>query len=184
LLLALVSASLIGLVVAGVAAADADFVSSDPKDKATISAEPVKPIVLTFSEALGSGSRADIAGPGNAKVGTATVDSSSNKRLRFVPDAPLPAGGYTIAWTSIATDGHVLRGKLTFTVASAATPSPSALASASAAASPTVAPSAAPSPDDAAASDTSAILPVIAAIAIIATLGVVLLRNRRPAARP
>ncbi|MFL5681372.1 MAG: copper resistance protein CopC [Chloroflexota bacterium] len=174
------------MLLAGVAAAHSELVSSVPKDKATISSEPVAPIVLNFSEELASGSHADITGPGGSKTGSATVDPTNNKRLTFTPDAPLPAGGYTIAWTSVATDSDVLRGKITFTVQAAASAPPSTPPSASASAAPSVAApssSPSPSPDDASATATSAILPVLAAILIIAVLGLVLLRNRRPSAR-
>jgi copper resistance protein C len=188
-LLAIASATLIGFAAAGVAAGHSEFVSSSPSAGATVAAEPITPIVLTFTEELASASHADITGPGGDKVGTAKVDPANNKRLTFTPAAALAPGTYAVAWTSVATDGDILRSAkpITFTVQSAASAPPSTPASASAPAAASLTASASaspsPSPDDVSATSTSAILPVLAAILIIAVLGLVLLRNRRPAAR-
>jgi methionine-rich copper-binding protein CopC len=185
---ALVTASIAGPLILGLAAgavaAHSEFVSVTPADGSSVTWPAGTSIVLTFSEALKSGSRADITGPGNAKVGTATVDPANNTHLTFTPPTPLGPGAYSITWTSIATDGDILRSKapLTFTVTAAvATDSGSSSPSLT----PTQAPSTAPTPDPAAAGGTGAdaLLPVVAAIVVIGVLGAILLRNRRSSAR-
>jgi methionine-rich copper-binding protein CopC len=171
----------------GVAVGHSEFVSVSPADGSTVAWRPGTSIVITFSEALQNGSRADISGPGGAKVGTATVDPGNGSRLTFTPPSPLDPGTYSITWTSVAQDRAVLRSKvpLTFTVTAPA-------ASASRSPSPTVAPpttslaSAARSSTPGAAGSTAGevLLPLIAALVVIAALGAVLLRSRRSRGRP
>jgi methionine-rich copper-binding protein CopC len=181
--------SLLWLGVAATASAHSELVSSDPEPGSTIGPVRDTPIVLTFSASLKAGSKADIVGPAG-KLGTATVDPANRVRLVYTPARPLEPGGWTIEWTSIATDGDVLRGKILFSVAVLATPTPSPTASAAQsipAPTPTAAlsPSPSPTPPPGPASSTGAdvLLPVIAAILAIAVLGLVLLRSRRASAR-
>lgn len=173
-------ACLLWLAAAATAAAHSEFVSSDPAAGSTIGPERDTPIVLIFSETLKPGSKADIIGPAG-KIGTATIDRSDDTRLVFTPTAPLAPGAWRMEWTSIATDGAVLRGKVPFTVEAAATPSPSPTTSAAATTSPTPSPSPAPSPPPNPVNSTSSdvLVPVIAAILAIIVLGLVLLRSRR-----
>jgi copper resistance protein C len=150
------------LVAAAPAAAHSELVSSIPAAGSTLNPIPATPVVLSFSETLKTGSKADIVGPDGSTIATAGIDPSDDTKLSWAPTAPLAPGSWTIRWTSIATDGDVLRGTISFQVAGAlAAPS----------ATPT-----APQP----ASTTDAILPVIAAVVVIAVLGLVLLRRRRP----
>jgi hypothetical protein len=136
-------------------------------------------IVLSFSEALKKGSKADVVDPSGATVGSATIDPADDTKLRWSPAAALPPGSYTIRWTSIATDGDVLRGTIPFTVVAAATPTPSA-ATTPAPTTATPAPSAAPG--DVSTAGIGAIFPVVAALLVIGLLALVLLRKRRPTA--
>jgi methionine-rich copper-binding protein CopC len=163
-------------------AGHAELVTATPAKGATVPQAPTLTVAITFSEALKSTSKADILGPDQSVVGTAKLDPKNNKRVTWTSTAPPAAGTWTVKWTSVATDGHVLRGQYTFAV-SAAAPSVSATASvsasAAASASSTAAPTAAPSPTPVAANDSGTLLPIVAALIAIAILGLVLLRSRR-----
>jgi methionine-rich copper-binding protein CopC len=156
------------------AAAHSELVSSIPAAGATVDPSPRAPIVLSFSEALATGSKADIVGPDGATAGTAAIDPSDNTKLSWTPTAPLASGSWTIRWTSVATDGDVLRGTIPFGVAAA---------SAAPTAAPSATPGASPAPVDASTPGAGAVVPVIAALVVIAVLGLVLLRGRRTTAR-
>jgi len=161
--------------------AHSELVSSIPAAGSSVESAPGMSIVLSFSEALKKGSKADVIGPSGATVGSAAIDPTDNTKLTWSPAAPLPPGSYTIRWTSIATDGDVLRGTIPFTVMAQASASPasaSPAASASASISPTPSPSSAPG--NATSTDAGAIVPVVAALAVIAGLAFALLRRRRP----
>jgi methionine-rich copper-binding protein CopC len=179
---------LLWLATAAMTAAHSDLVSSDPAAGSTIGPVRDTPIVLIFSEALKAGSKADIIGPAGT-LGTATIDRYDDTRLVFTPTAPLAPGTWSIDWTSIATDGDVLRGKIPFTVDAAATLSPSPTtsaapsASATATAMPSRSPAPSPPPSQVNSTGTDVLLPVIAAILAIVILGLVLLRNRRASVR-
>jgi copper resistance protein C len=152
-------------------AAHSELVSSIPAAGATVASAPGMIVQLSFSETLKTGSKADIIGPDDRIVGTALIDPSDDTKLSWTSPTPLDPGAYTIHWVSIATDGDVLRNTIAFTVPVAASQAP------------TPTPSAAPLPEPASSTGTSAIIPVIAALVVIGLLAVVLLRNRRSAAR-
>lgn len=166
------------------ASAHSEFVSSTPADGDTVSGTPTE-IVLTFSAALDPKKSSIILNDASgAQIAKAGVDPTRNTVMRMTPPA-LDPGAYEIDWTSVATDGDLLRGKVHFTVeaptpsptpAITAVPSVAATAVASPSPSPTPAPSAAPAP--ASASGADVILPVIVAIIVIAFLGAWLLRRR------
>jgi methionine-rich copper-binding protein CopC len=159
------------LVMAVPVAAHSELVSSIPAAGATLSATPVTPIVLSFSETLKTGSHADVVGPDGKTAGTAAIDPGDDKKLSWSPPAPLAPGSWTIQWTSIdAEDGDVLRGTIAFQVAAAS-------------AAPSATPAASASPSDASSPGAGAFIPVIAALVVIALLGLVLLRGRRTTAR-
>ncbi|MDQ6795790.1 MAG: copper resistance protein CopC [Chloroflexota bacterium] len=177
---ALALTCLLWLASAGAAAAHSDLVSSDPAAGSTIGPLRDTPITLIFSETLKAGSKADIIGPAG-KIGTATIDRYDSTRLVFTPTAPLAPGAWRMEWTSIATDGDVLRGTILFTVAVVATASPSPTTSPAATTSPTPSPSPAPSHVNSTSSDV--LVPMIAAVLAIVVLGLVLLRSRRASVR-
>jgi methionine-rich copper-binding protein CopC len=184
------SALLIGLVLLLVdalpIAAHAELVSSDPPDKAEVQAPFSGPIILTFSEALASGSKADLNGPDGSTLGAATVDGTT---LAFTPGGPLSRGTYTIQWTSVAADRDILRGTLTFTVVEpppTPTPAPTATPGATPSPPPSPTPTASPSPSgngSPASSTADVILPLLAAVIAVGAIGAFLLRNRRSAGR-
>jgi copper resistance protein C len=168
------------------ASAHSEFVSSTPADGDSVSGTPTE-IVLTFSAALDPKKSSivliDASGSEIAKAG---VDPAKNTVMRMTPPT-LDPGAYEIDWTSVATDGDLLRDKVHFTV-EAPTPSPtpdatavpsispSAVAGPSPSPTPSPAPSAAPAP--ASGSGTDVILPILVAIIVIAALGARLLRRR------
>jgi len=112
------------LVAPALAFAHSELESSTPADKATVESPFTGPIVLTFSEDLASGSKADLLGPGGAGVASATVDGPG-KTMTIALTTALDPGNYEVRWVSVADDGDLLRGTVTFTVAPApATPEP------------------------------------------------------------
>jgi copper resistance protein C len=173
--------------------AHADLVSSDPADKAVLATAPTA-ITLTFSEDLdASKSSFKLLGP-DGTIGTGQVGTTPT--VMTLGGLALRPGDYTIQWTSMSTDQHLLRGTLTFTVS----PAPSAAASAApsgtpaaasspvpsstASAAPTQAPGAEPSaatnePIRAASGDV--VLPIILALVLVAGVGAYVLRRSRRA---
>jgi methionine-rich copper-binding protein CopC len=105
--------------------AHAELVKSDPAAGSTVT--DVRAITLTFSEPLdASKSSFKLIGPDGTTIGSAGVVSP---RTMMMPDVAIGPGRYTVRWTSAATDGHIERGKFTFTVAvPAVTPAPATVA--------------------------------------------------------
>lgn len=191
----LVAASLAVLMLPGLAAAHSELVSSVPAANAVVQSPYTGPIVLTFTEHLASGSKADLVDASGATVASATVDADA-KTMTFTLTTPLPPGGYEVRWVSIADDGDLLRQPVVpFTVAAdpsssassvaSAGPSASAAATAAASAVPSVAPTVAPSPS-ASGGDTSGggsdvVIPIIVALIILgAGAAYLLTRRNRP----
>jgi methionine-rich copper-binding protein CopC len=183
---------LLGLVVLAVGAspvaAHAELVSSDPADKSEVEAPFDGPIVLTFDEALATGSKADLKDGTGATIESATVDDD---QLVFALGEPLGTGEYTIQWTSIAADRDVLRGTITFTVvpppptptpAPTATPGPTATATPTPSPSPTASPT--PSGNGTAVGGPADLLfPLLGVVIAVVALGALLMRNRRSVGR-
>jgi methionine-rich copper-binding protein CopC len=122
------------LVIAAPAFAHADLASSDPEDKAVLATPPTV-ITLTFTEGLDQAkSSFKLSGPdGPAGTGKAATDGGMVMTLDGLGLGP---GAYAIKWTSVATDGHIARGTLSFTV-SEPTPAPATATPAPTAAAPT-----------------------------------------------
>ncbi|HEV7604321.1 MAG TPA: copper resistance protein CopC, partial [Candidatus Limnocylindrales bacterium] len=148
-----------------------------------------------YSEAMTpNGSSILVKDATGATVMQGTVDPAKNTRMVARRVAPLGAGAYTVAWTSVALDGHIERGTWTFTVAasapSASNPgAPSAAASsvaasqpagpsaqASASSGPTAIPSAAGGTTGSGTSDV--LLPIIVALIILGAGAAYLLSRR------
>ena len=182
----LVVGALITLALPLGASAHAEFVSSIPADKSTVSGTPAE-IVLTFNASLDpKKSSIILLDSSSSQLAKAGVDPADDKVMRLTPPALQP-GAYEIDWTSVALDGDLLRGKVAFTVTAAApspsaapTATPSAAASASppVSAAPTSSPAASPAPTTTTASGADVIVPVLVAIVLIAVLGAWLLRGR------
>jgi methionine-rich copper-binding protein CopC len=94
----------------------ADLASSDPASGSTVT--DVQAVRLLFTEALNQNeSSFKLQGPDGSTVGTGAPVGPRRIALTGLSLAP---GTYTVKWTSVATDGHVERGKFTFDVAAAA----------------------------------------------------------------
>ncbi len=164
--------------------AHAELVSSDPANKAVLATPPAT-ITLTFSEDLDA-SKSSFKLLGTAgTVGTGKVAGTAT--AMSLDGLALGPGDYTIEWTSMALDGDLLRGTLTFTVA-ASTPSgaPSTAAPSTAPSAPPAASPATPSPSPSAdgsiqAASGDATLPIIAALVIVGAVGLFVLRRSRRA---
>jgi methionine-rich copper-binding protein CopC len=192
---ALVVAAVIAVLLApGLVSAHSELVSSSPTSGATVSSPYTGPIVLTFSEHLATGSKADLVDPTGATVASATVDANA-MTMTITLTTPLTPGDYQVKWVSIADDGDVLRQPIvTFTVAANASPADSASAAASAGpsatAAPTAASSAAPTPAPSPGSDPSGsgsdvVIPIIVALIVLgAGAAYLLTRRNRPADMP
>lgn len=179
---------------AGPVAAHSDLVSSSPAEGATVPSPFSGPIVLTFSEHLATGSKADLLKGDGTTVASATVSANT---MTVALSAPLDVGGYSVRWTSVADDGDLLRGIVHFTV-SAAPASPSAAASPTspASAAPTASPSPSPSvplsagPSPSGGSDTSGsggndvLIPIVVALVVLAAGAAYLLTQRNRPSNP
>lgn len=172
--------------------AHSEFVSADPAQGTVVPAPYAGPIVLTFSEHLATGSKADLVSASGTVVSSAEVDPTA-KTMTITPTASVPQGTYEVRWTSIADDGDLLRGTVAFTVAPA--PSPTPTVSAATTATPTAVAatpiaSLAPTPGPSAAGTPTGgggdvILPIIIALIVLGAGALYLLTRRdRPAERP
>lgn len=113
------------VVVAGVAAALAHsaMIASVPKDGAKapaglaeISFEFSKPLRLTVVDVV----RTD----DQKKVGFAGAPPKSFEKSAKLAIEPLSAGAYTVSWTGVAADGHVMKGVFSFSVEDAPAAAP------------------------------------------------------------
>lgn len=201
---AVLSGLLLALVIVAPALAHVALVKSTPADKAVLDTSPTT-ITLTFSESLSaSESSFKLIGP-TGTVGTGRVGSDDNVMTLsglVLDGRPLGSGAYEIRWAAKGTDGHLERGKLTFTITEP-TPEPTAQPSAEAtapaaeptdaptAATPTAAPAAtgpaaatAQTGDGttpAATSSTDVLVPIIVALIVVIGLGALVLRRSRGA---
>jgi methionine-rich copper-binding protein CopC len=189
-----VAASVAVLLVPALVSAHSELVSSSPASAATVPSPYTGPIVLTFSEHLATGSKADLVDPTGATVASATVDANA-MTMTFTLASPLTPGDYQVKWVSIADDGDVLRQPIvTFTVAANASPADSASAAASAGPSataatttaPSAAPTPAPSPDpNATGNGSDVVIPIIVALIVLgAGAAYLLTRRNRPTDTP
>jgi methionine-rich copper-binding protein CopC len=198
-LLAVVAVAAGTLALPAAVIAHAELVSSNPANAATVPGPFAGPIVLTYSEALKSGSHAELLAAGGAKVADAKIDASNTRRMTFTLAAPLDPGAWTVQWTSVAADGDIERGRVTFTVA-APTPSPTAPPTVPPTAAPTIPPTAVPSPSTppatlpptlppspspsptpgtgVPASAADVVIPIVAALALVGAAAWFLLRRR------
>lgn len=194
---AIIAGLLLALAVASPVAADANLVASSPEDKAVVTTPPVR-ITLTFDEALDPTKSSFKLVRDGVTMGTGKVTTAGAK-VMALDGLVLAPGGYEVRWTAGATDGHILRGTLTFTVAeptptppSAAPPSaePSSIATAA----PSVTPLATPTPTRAptpvpggsgatpvSTSSVDVLFPIVAGLLVVVGIGAFVLRRSRKA---
>ena len=157
-----------------VAVAHADLQSSVPTQGSIIPSPFGGPIVLTFSEPLAQGSKADLMGSDGATVASATVEAHA-MTMSIALTTPLDPGAYEVRWVSIADDGDILRQpivKFTVTPASVSSVPPRSLA---------------PTPERSGSGDTTGsggdvVVPIIVALIVLGAGATYLLsRRNRPA---
>jgi hypothetical protein len=193
----LVFGVVLSLALPSMALAHTELETATPEAGSTVPSPFDGPILLTFSEELAGGSKAELLDPAGDVAAVATVDGPGAVMV-FELEAPLEPGDYVIEWTGVAVDGHVERDTVAFTVAPAPTPEPSPSPtptpepSASAPpASPSAEPSASatppPGPTPSGTVDPSGegdvVLPIVVGLLVVALGGAYLLTRRgRPAA--
>jgi methionine-rich copper-binding protein CopC len=195
----LIAGVLLALAIGGPALAHADLVTSNPGDKAVL-ATPPPTITLTFSEALDASKSSFKVLLGDTLIGTG---KASGAMVMTLDSLTLVPGVYEVRWTSAATDGHIQRGKFTFTIAeptpapptpSATPPALTAAPSSAPSAAPTIVPTAAPTSGPAttpapsgtgtapaAASTSDVLVPIVVGLIVVAGIGALLLRRSRGA---
>jgi methionine-rich copper-binding protein CopC len=102
------------LVASGGASAHTELVASRPLDGQELGSPPAR-VAVTFSQALGRAGSFDVHGPTGRRTVAATLDPRDARRMSgSLPDGG--PGGYRVAWTATAADGHELRGDIAFRV--------------------------------------------------------------------
>jgi methionine-rich copper-binding protein CopC len=183
-----VIAPMLALMLPAVAVAHTELETATPAAGSTVPSPFDGPIVLTFSEELADGSRAELLDPEGDVVANATVDGPAAE-MSFELDGALDPGDYEIEWTGVAADGHVERGTIEFTVAPpppspTPTPEPEPTASATPAApsaepTPSASPLPTPTPvGTGAAADSDVVLPIVVGLLIV-LVGAAYLLSRR-----
>lgn len=171
----------------------AELDTSDPADGAVLDTPPTT-ITLTFTEGLDASKSSFRVVLDGTDVATGKADEDGSEVMQAT-NLDLAPGDYVIRWTSSADDGHIERGRLTFTVTEPtpqpASPTPAATEAASVAASPTPSPAitGAPSPAPSASAETTPVsssgsdilLPIVAALVIVGVVGYLVLRRGRTA---
>jgi copper resistance protein C len=192
LLRALVAGLLLGLVAAGPALGHVALASSDPADGAVLATPPTV-VTLTFTEGLQAAKSSFRIVADGTDVATARAEGDGDTSMT-VTGLQLQPGNYVIRWTAAGDDGHVERGRVTFTVQEptpSPSPTPTGPASESASGSPSASPLATPSvtPEPSPSGDTTPVasggtdvlLPIIAALAIVGVVAYLVLRRSRTA---
>ncbi|MGW0546930.1 copper resistance CopC/CopD family protein [Streptomyces altiplanensis] len=119
--LLLVTAALLGTLLAGAAPASAHaaLTGSDPKDGAVVATAPEQ-VTLTFSEKIALGDDSiRVLEPSGKRSDTGEVrDMSAGGVVKYGVSlhAGLPDGTYTVAWQAVSADSHPISGAFTFSV--------------------------------------------------------------------
>ena len=194
--------SFVVLALPGSVLAHAELQRAIPADGETVT-DPVTVVTGSYSQDLAANSKLLVKDASGATVATGSGDPGNVRRMIARPAPPLGDGAYEVQSTSVsADDGDIERVQWTFTVALAASASPTEVASPSAEPTPictdlcsgqpsggepssasrasaSPAPSPSPAPGDSASDSSNVLLPIIAALAIVAIgAGYLLNRNR------
>lgn len=100
------------------ALAHTKLVSSNPADRAVVSAAP-SALTLEFSErVVPAFTTVELSMPehGGMKVPVEVNVASDGKTVTGVPQGKLGKGAYRIVWTAASADGHKMQGSVNFTV--------------------------------------------------------------------
>ncbi|NES13932.1 MULTISPECIES: copper resistance CopC family protein [Micromonospora] len=127
------------LLPAAPAAAHNSLTGSDPKDGARVATAPERIELRFLATPARDTTKITVTGPDHAAASSG-APAFSGKRVS-VPFTPGPAGVYTVAYQVGSTDGHPVKGQLSFTLTAGA---PAAPTSAPATAGPAAAPTSAP----------------------------------------
>ncbi|AOJ63545.1 copper resistance protein CopC [Burkholderia ubonensis] len=90
---------------------------TDPAANAALAVAPTA-VTLDFTETLEPAFSSIIVVDGAGKTvsgGKASIEAANRKRMT-VPLSALGAGGYTVKWVAVATDGHRTQGTYRFSV--------------------------------------------------------------------
>lgn len=196
--IAVVAGLLLVFALAAPVLADAELERTTPEDGAVLDQPPPR-ITLEFSERLDRDRSSVRLVMGGERVATGGV-IEDDPRAMAVEDLALDPGEYEVRWTAGSQDGHIVRGRFTFTIRAAAaatlpaTPNPSPTgASPTPADNPVVEPSPQPSADTPAATPTAdgaagaagaadVALPIVVGLLVVAGVGAYLLRRGRGSA--
>ncbi len=181
-LLALVATVVASGLMAGTALGHAALMSSSPADGATVAADQVRTVTLTFDDDLdATRSQFQLVDGGGTTVAMGRVGADA--KTMAADGLSLAPGSYEARWTAATSDGHITRGIVSFAVTATSGPSTSAsdgsiaaIASSVPAADPPAALDPSPSPDPG-----SVVAPITAAAAFIALVAVLLARRSRAA---
>ena len=195
LLPALVAGLLLGLVAAGPALGHAELEQSMPEDGEVLTTPPTF-VTLAFTEGLDADEELVPPRPRTGRDVATGSASGDGETTMSATDLTLAPGRYVIRWTAVADDGHVERGRLTFTVEEP-TPSPSPHPAdrgrlrvgvriavrqpRSRRRPPRPAPSPSADTTPVASGGTDVLLPIIAALAIVGVVAYLVLRRGRTA---
>jgi len=95
------------------------LLKSSPEANATVAAAPDS-IRLSFSQMPElKVTTVTVTGPGSASVALAPLASGDSATVVAGVKGKMSAGTYTVAWRTMAKDGHMARGTFAFTVAPA-----------------------------------------------------------------
>lgn len=99
-------------------AAHPNAIQSTP-EAGSVAPESPKAISIALSEpAVARGSTFEVTGPGGKAVATGPVTEKANGQiLSVVPRKPLASAVYTVRWSALGDDGHVVSGSFRFGVA-------------------------------------------------------------------
>jgi methionine-rich copper-binding protein CopC len=178
---ALLAAALWVVVPAAPAAAHTELKSTAPAAKSTVS-KPVTEVTLTFTGLVKKpGTTVAVSGPDQTSYSAGDAEVLDRTITQKVD--PLAVGLITVAWRTVAADGHPMQGSFTFTNRAApptpsAEPSPSAEATV-AAPPPVTTPAAASPVSDEDASSSTVWWLAGAAVLLIAGTGGLLWRRRK-----
>lgn len=94
------------------------LLKSTPAANAVVAAAPAS-IRLVFSQTPElKVTSVKVTGPGSAAVSLAPLASADSATVVAAVKGKMPPGAYTVAWRTMAKDGHVARGTFAFTVGS------------------------------------------------------------------
>jgi methionine-rich copper-binding protein CopC len=92
------------------------LLKSTPAANATVATAPDS-IRLVFSQTPElKVTSVKVTGPGSAAVPLAPLASADSATVVAAVKGKMPAGAYSVAWRTMAKDGHVARGTFAFTV--------------------------------------------------------------------